>query len=160
MAGAGRGILVGGISEGAVSGVKSLVQGNNFWTGVPKNGAGITYSKLDVDRPKLGSEFPKRDLDKLDKIISRTINENADDLVNNNIGSGDFANLRLKGFTKRNFRHNFIKLAGGVNPGSNFHAPPAILYEFADKALKLGINLNNPANAMWLHKTIRCQIHS
>ena len=161
--GAGTGTLVGGVTGGTFSGVTSLIQGNNFWTGVPKAGTGPNYSgyKLKVERPKLGSNLPQRNLKGLDNVISRNnIIENADDLLNSNIGSGDFANLGHKEFTKSNFRNNLVNLTGGVNPGSNFHAHHVIPHEFADKAIKLGINVNNPANAMWLHKTIHSQIHS
>lgn len=91
--GAGMGALAGGITGGTFSGVKSLIQGKNFWTGVPKTGAGITYNKLDVDRPNLGSEFPQRELAKVEMgSAARNPTAGPSSLGNNTINTG---NLRI-----------------------------------------------------------------
>ncbi len=89
MAGAGIGALAGGITGGTFSGVKSLIQGKNFWTGLPKAGSGYNYSNYDlgVERPKLGTDFPKRELPRIDGPLNR--------VSPNPGGNPDIGNIRI-----------------------------------------------------------------
>jgi len=73
------------------------------------------------------------------------------------IRNNDFG---LRSFTESNFRHNLIKLTGGVNPGKDIHAHHVIPKEFRVQAAAAGINVNDPGNGMWLPKSAHQQAHS
>jgi RHS repeat-associated protein len=100
--GAGTGALIGGVTGGTFSGVKSVIQGRNFWTGaakpipIPKAVQSKGYVDLGNNKPPKPGQISKVNTNS----AGTQVVQNADDPLNANGlrigGQGDFAGKSIQ----------------------------------------------------------------
>lgn len=159
--GAGSGAITGAVVGGAVGSYGAVRDGRNIFTGRHTRAwlAANTPHTLQAIRPQPSVAKPQ-----LNASISK-VNVNSPAATRQGgtspnsvkINSGD---LGLRSYTLSNFRHNLIKLTGGVDPGPNFPAHHVIPKQFAPQAQRAGINVHDPRNGMFLSKNQHIRIHA
>ncbi len=161
LSGAKSGAITGAVVGGAVGSYGAARDGRNIFTGKHTKSwlAANNPSKLQTIKTQPAAAAPPKSSGTISKVNvnSPAATQPGGTRPNPVQLSGD---LGLRSYTLANFRHNLIKLTGNVDPGADFPAHHVIPKQFIRQAQRLGINVHDPRNGMFLPRATHQRIHA